>query len=163
MTQPQREEAWEQYGMNAKDVEGDAIVFPRNVVAILLSTERQKHHEELAERDTDWMQASKKAEHAIDSDWKQRLKRLTKAHQEEIKRKVGEAKARVELDKAEAQLQGYVHHKTGGGIKSLIWAMGLTRKEWQILQREYGLPYLKQEDIKDIDDVISENSKQETK
>ncbi len=57
-------------------------------------------------------------------------------------------------DMSEQQLLGYVHGRDGYGLRSLIDAMGLTKKEWKILREEYSLSYLTTGDIKEINNIF---------
>ncbi len=45
----------------------------------------------------------------------------------------------TKLDLAEAQIIGFSHGSHGFSIKSLIKSMGLTRREWIILKRNYNI------------------------
>ncbi len=61
------------------------------------------------------------------------------------------------LDKAYSQFLGYEEYRNGGTFASLTRAMGLTKKEWEKLQKEYDLYFLTDEDKSEIAQVIRED------
>lgn len=50
-----------------------------------------------------------------------------------------EAKAEMELIKAEQQFQGYISALDEGDVVKLVRAMGLTSNEWERLKRDWGI------------------------
>lgn len=56
---------------------------------------------------------------------------------------------------AEAQLLGFDRGRAGTSIRTLCSEMGLTYHEWQTMQKQYGLEYLKEEDRKEIDEYFN--------
>jgi len=63
---------------------------------------------------------------------------------------------RTNLDKAEQQLLGYAHAKRGFDLISLVEAMALKKNEWETIKEDYGLSYLNEKEIKEIDNHFKE-------
>lgn len=55
------------------------------------------------------------------------------------------------IDMAEQQLLGFKTAKNGETLSDLVSAMGLTRREFEILKDEYGLSYLDPDDFDEIE------------
>lgn len=62
-----------------------------------------------------------------------------------------------QLELAEAQLLGFATGKDGYSIEGLVEAMGLTKKEWVELRKQFDMKYLTKQDRVDIADLLSEN------
>lgn len=58
------------------------------------------------------------------------------------------------IDLAEAQLQGYAFGKHGAWLYELISGMGLTKKEWELLNKKYPMSYLNESEKTEIDEYF---------
>jgi hypothetical protein len=55
---------------------------------------------------------------------------------------------------AEAQLLGFKHAQEGATLKSLVESMGLTKREWNLMQSRYEMPYLSDADKNEIEEIL---------
>jgi len=58
------------------------------------------------------------------------------------------------MELAEAQMLGFHECCDGGSLESLISAMALEKKEWEIIKKEMGVSYLSKKTIQEIDDLL---------
>ena len=59
---------------------------------------------------------------------------------------------------AEAQLLGFSMGRDGYAIEDVITQMGLDKKEWEEIQKQYGLDYLTEEDEEAIANFLNQQS-----
>jgi hypothetical protein len=63
----------------------------------------------------------------------------------------------LNLHKADQQLTGFAHARGGYQINSLAAGMGLTKKEWEALKKDFlVLDYLTEEEVQEIEDHLNE-------
>lgn len=55
---------------------------------------------------------------------------------------------------ADAQLLGWRHARDGYSIESLCDSMGLTAREWAVLNKKYDMGYLREEDRYAIEEYL---------
>ena len=59
----------------------------------------------------------------------------------------------LQLIKADQQLTGFTLGRTGGSIIELIESMGLLKKEWKVLKKDYNVEsYMNEDDFKEIEE-----------
>ncbi len=62
----------------------------------------------------------------------------------------------LNLHKADQQLIGFAHARRGYQINSLAEEMGLTKKEWEVLKKDFlVLYYLTDEEVQDLEDYFN--------
>lgn len=60
------------------------------------------------------------------------------------------------IDNAEQQLLGFFHKCNGYDLESLITSMGLTKREWDIIKKDYSIDYISEKIKGYIDDLLQD-------